>query len=807
MRIAHNLTAMNSQRQLNINTKSRAKSVEKLSSGFRINRSADDAAGLAISEKMRRQIRGLTQASKNVQDGISFCQVADGALHEVDDMLHRITELAVKSANGTNTDEDREYLDKEVQQIKDELTRIFKTTDFNGIKIFKADYLPEVSGTPNDYQFFNLGNASTSGGIITNNIRYTWAELGIDKANDLYEANGTYYFNEDKTYTKTLANGETLELQGKKDAEISTLSRVYRWEAAADGITINDNTSEKITWSKVRNDDTHQAFNTTAPEPGMYSFNYHGTNIAFEVPPEDKTFDDVLAGINGTDSLNRTYWFTEAAGVSTSPAVSVTDTARAETKYQHLTTGNASAWTSPNLRISAGTGGITLKSDDTTASYTFISWADMKAADGSTPAYPIIDWGTTDSIEDVTLDDSVTYKYKDSLTGISFAFKLKDESSLGEVIKGLNDVMINPVFSANMNSESTVSNSDASMKIGYANLSFGLQNILRDDGSSDYMAKSYTWDTDLSLNAAGDNFTLELDYKGADDAHTAKYSATLTRSSIESLIRRTGGEDTTKLYLSNKSALLSLATSVERSQGLKTTNPIDDYVNVTYSAAGLHDQYKAKIDALDARMADPDDLITQAEYDAAVKTAMDDAVNAFVDFVNNNKDGLNFTSNYSQVEQTTIGPAKSSSSNSTIFGMKTSAPLKALDIQAGSEGTEDNRIRMEWSPLSLGILGIRGASVATQSSATATISSVKEALKIVNTERTTFGAYQNRFEHTVNSLENVIENTTAAESTIRDTDMASEAVRMSMLDILIQAGQSMLAQANQIRENVVSLLR
>lgn len=106
----HNMLAMNANRMLAITDKKRTSSSEKLSSGYRINRSADDAAGLAISEKMRRQIRGLTQASLNVQDGISLVQVADGAMNEVADMLLRGTELCVKAANGTLTEEDREYI-------------------------------------------------------------------------------------------------------------------------------------------------------------------------------------------------------------------------------------------------------------------------------------------------------------------------------------------------------------------------------------------------------------------------------------------------------------------------------------------------------------------------------------------------------------------------------------------------------------------------------------------------------------------------------------------------------------------------
>ena len=114
MIVKHNLTAMNSNRMLGLTTTSQARATEKLSSGYKINRAADDAAGLAISEKMRKQIRGLTQASLNAQDGISAVQTADGALNEVHDMVQRLTELAVKSANGTLSESDRDAVQNEV---------------------------------------------------------------------------------------------------------------------------------------------------------------------------------------------------------------------------------------------------------------------------------------------------------------------------------------------------------------------------------------------------------------------------------------------------------------------------------------------------------------------------------------------------------------------------------------------------------------------------------------------------------------------------------------------------------------------
>lgn len=136
MRIQHNIMALNSNRQLGVNNSAVSKSLEKLSSGYRINRAGDDAAGLAISEKMRAQIKGLEAATDNSQDAISLVQTAEGGLQEVHSMLNRMTELATKSANGTYTDDvDRKALQDEVSALKDEINRIADGTDFNGIKL------------------------------------------------------------------------------------------------------------------------------------------------------------------------------------------------------------------------------------------------------------------------------------------------------------------------------------------------------------------------------------------------------------------------------------------------------------------------------------------------------------------------------------------------------------------------------------------------------------------------------------------------------------------------------------------------
>lgn len=139
MVVQHNLQAMNSNRMLGINQGTMAGSTEKLSSGYKINRAADNAAGLSISEKMRKQIRGLSQASTNAEDGISSVQTAEGALQEVTDMLQRMNELAVQAANGTNSQTDRQYIQDEIDQLVTEIDRVAETTKFNETYLLKGD--------------------------------------------------------------------------------------------------------------------------------------------------------------------------------------------------------------------------------------------------------------------------------------------------------------------------------------------------------------------------------------------------------------------------------------------------------------------------------------------------------------------------------------------------------------------------------------------------------------------------------------------------------------------------------------------
>ena len=241
MVVQHNLTAMNSNRMLGVTTSQQAKSAEKLSSGYKINRAADDAAGLSISEKMRKQIRGLTQASTNAQDGISAVQTAEGALTEVHDMLQRMNELAVKSSNGTNSQSDRDAIQAEIDQLTTEIDRVSETTKFNETYLLKGD---DTATPTTTYEYtqkqytaaktlYDVTGAEIKEGTVLDNAQtyYTGrtatgtAKLdggGTGKDNDLIEA---VTMKADKELFTKDANGNVVAIA--KDTEIAVGTTVY----------------------------------------------------------------------------------------------------------------------------------------------------------------------------------------------------------------------------------------------------------------------------------------------------------------------------------------------------------------------------------------------------------------------------------------------------------------------------------------------------------------------------------------------------------------------------------------------------
>ncbi|HBT20185.1 MAG TPA: flagellin [Peptococcaceae bacterium] len=223
MRINHNISALNTYRQLSINNSMAAKSLEKLSSGLRINRAGDDAAGLAISEKMRAQIRGLEMASKNAQDAISLIQTAEGALNETHSILQRMRELAVQSASDTNTAVDRSEIQKEIDQLAQELARIGNTTEFNTQKLLNGTFKGTFHIGANENQNLSLQIKDMRGyalGVV-GDVTYT-ATGTVTNTNNSFSA-GTYAVKYDSANNKyQLVDSNGLVIAESSDGETYT---------------------------------------------------------------------------------------------------------------------------------------------------------------------------------------------------------------------------------------------------------------------------------------------------------------------------------------------------------------------------------------------------------------------------------------------------------------------------------------------------------------------------------------------------------------------------------------------------------
>ena len=319
MRIQHNIMALNSSRQLGVNNSSVSKSLEKLSSGYRINRAGDDAAGLAISEKMRAQIKGLTAASDNSQDAISLVQTAEGGLQEVHSMLNRMQELATKSANGTYTDDvDRKALQDEVSALKDEINRIADSTNFNGIKLLDGSMGNGTTGAV----VTSTKNTAGTAGNFTAAVNFTVSGLEAGKTITINtvadgtassvsaDANGNITLSLEakagKTYTQadidklisdaTLpASATNLKINIDNDISIQTAgtgtveqvaaTAVAKAENAFRNVTTTGGVNVKITSGTAGND--------------VRTIGFNGTNAGVEIAAAN---GNVLVGLDQTKS-------------------------------------------------------------------------------------------------------------------------------------------------------------------------------------------------------------------------------------------------------------------------------------------------------------------------------------------------------------------------------------------------------------------------------------------------------------------------------------------------------------------------
>ncbi len=939
--VAHNILAMNAQRMYGINTNSKKKSSEKLSSGYKINRAADDAAGLSISEKMRKRIRGLNQGSDNLKDGVSLCQTADGALMEVEDMIHRINELAIKAANGTNSQSDREDINAEISELKSEMTRVFNTTKFNETNLFKAPYIPDIIGEPTDYEMFNGPDGVTPAGVLINNKRYTFSELGVpDSPAEDWIKEITDPDNPDELIRFRLKAGESRD----------NLHRVYVMTADDTGILIN-NLYAGLWDSTIKQDGK------------LVSFSYRGMDISFEAESESRT--DIIDRLRG-DAITENSWDAiPITGIGNKAVTSGQDN-----MVYNVTNSNKNEIDNWKFQIQAdneGVGIIQTVGDDG-LTHTKTKWADFTNTRAGDP-FPIADWGSEDEGNNpVTMSTSATYQYTDQASAayltntMTFAFRfLENEVSKAQAINGLTQdigrgTISSPIANVAGDSGVTVTSSNVT---GFY---FQRDKLLRDFGDAgssapmtlkvertmvnDGTITDHEWRLQLSKVYAKRvgtyTDTEEITYTGISEKKyfgldgTTEISlsdlppdAVFDEALPNNVVSETGRGNITAAYVENNGLSASWSetktdtqssasdTSTQRREikdgsgnligyevivfdrtveNKRTTNSyyekngtnLENYVkngSGGYEAASYNTYYVIDNTNGDSISTDGDkyraasgsdtgqryvrtggDYIPIKDYDlnhytyvgknkngeqAMAKTAnnpqflVTNTTNTTLVITNrdgskteyetensssvlntrisnasyNNYINLTYTTGSgdrtSQITITPNGPATATftkypkdggNSTDTKLNVKVNPPEKKLELQATDVNLESEREILEWTPLSNSILGLSNANTRTIESARSTISAIEGALQVLNFDRSVFGAYQNRLEHAIKINDNTSENTQAAESIIRDTDMAREMVKFSITSILMQAGEAMMGQANQANQGVLSLI-
>lgn len=285
MVVQHNLTAMNANRMLGLTTGKQTKATEKLSSGYRINRAADDAAGLSISEKMRKQMRGLDRASTNAEDGVSCVQTAEGALNEVQDMLQRMNELAVQAANGTNSENDRSYLQSEINQLVTEIDRVSETTKFNETYLLKGD---GVGG-----KYVELGTTTNATSITVTDGQQTPVAAGKDYSTDRdvrLVAKNTIQFGAEATESITIAD---TAYQLKDYADLEDLTNAISSNSKVNSVDIEYKNNVSATKAARGNQDftlTHTNKSTTVS--GVVTFKVASNTTRNASATSSITIDD-----------------------------------------------------------------------------------------------------------------------------------------------------------------------------------------------------------------------------------------------------------------------------------------------------------------------------------------------------------------------------------------------------------------------------------------------------------------------------------------------------------------------------------
>ena len=441
MIVQHNMSAMNANRMLGITNSSLAKSTEKLSSGYKINRAADDAAGLSISEKMRSQIRGLNKASDNAQDGISLIQTAEGALNESHSILQRMRELSVQASNGTETDDDREAVQKEISQLQDELTRISSTTEFNTMKLLDGS-LGSKSASSQGAVLTGTNVATFSAtGLDSNSVKKDLSGLAGTTVKDTFEIDG-------QKFTIDWSKGKAKDFASKYSVDLANMTESQTKALASDLETLLNESAADAGVSgtvKVAYKADGQITVTSNNNGEKSSFGFVGTDAT-----------TVGGGVNATDSLGAVM-FSGTAGANAAK------TADATMKIANTIANNSTfTMTINGTEVQAKITAAINEGDDMKAAATTIQDAVQTAVDAYNTAM-----GTGTTTEALTKTDFTVTANKDGSFNIEYAGDKEVSFSFGEAtVNGLTGTTATKLGLTNKQSASATSNKGIELQIG-----------------------------------------------------------------------------------------------------------------------------------------------------------------------------------------------------------------------------------------------------------------------------------------------------------------------------------------------------
>ena len=734
MVVQHNISAINNNRQLSITNGALVKTTRKLSSGYRITIAADDAAGLSISEKMRKQIRGLDRASQNAEEGISLIQTAEGALNEVHNMLQRMNELCIQAANGTNSDTDRSYIQDEIDQIITEIDRVAETTKFNEIYLLDGT-LASANGRRDmdlaykqymlekDHSVITL-NGTNAGNVVS--LKHLWKD---DRTKILY---------------KEIIHGD-IGATATPDTSTPTASGYVNFK--------------NVLKKEIVPQAIESIMNTF---PDTYSY-LQGSTIGIGLDIYSDPTSNVLAAVGmsaagyGYDN-NWTIEYTLHVNTATLGITSNADTLTASARNDlEITIVHEMVHAMMDEALTAGMLGYT-QANGFQNSLEFPDWfVEGMAQVASGGCYNNNDWVNAGGNPASTNDG----------LGITAATSLTDIKS---IVQGAD----NKIGSGTVPSQYGTGYL-ACMYLGYladgtgnvtqAALASGVDEILSRIRSGESLESVIQDLTGLTIA----NF--ENQFGGVMNGND---SADFIQKAITAIGNDTGGLGTG--FDSSSSTILPDTVS---NIGIFELDTDYSVVSNTYPKGHVvmsgGTSTKTGVAGPAATAPTPTPPQTPTTPTPGNPTNPDDPA--------------------TPDEEPTLEVSIS----------KTWFDATGLNLQIGAES--HNWMHLYIESMSADSIKASDVDVTTQDKATMSIDIVAFGIHQVSKQRSSLGAYQNRLEHTIKNLDNVAENTQAAESQIRDTDMAEEIEKNSNLRILQQAGQAMLSHTKQEKEGVLTLLQ